>query len=69
MRNDDTVPRRLTDRSLVRVFTMGVTAPVFLTQPAAKLAPLHRDEILRRAWGSVGLHLTRSLSRVDGRRG
>ncbi len=69
MREDHPVPRRLPKRSLLRVFTMGASAPAFLVEPASDLRPLRNGETLQRAWASVGWHISHSLSRINERRG
>lgn len=68
------VPTTMAKRSLLRVFTMGLSAPAFLVAPASEMRVLRRGETIQHAWSNVGTHMARSLrnltseQRTDDRR-
>lgn len=69
LKEDQAVLRRLPNRSLLRIFTMGLSAPAFLVQPGMGFQLVRADELSDHAWSNVGSHLYRSLRRVRNDRG
>lgn len=66
---DHAVLRRLPNRSLLRIFTMGLSAPAFLVQPGMSFHVVRADELSAHAWGNVSSHLARSFRRMRNERG
>ncbi|WP_157080727.1 hypothetical protein [Methylobacterium variabile] len=60
------MPMQVAKRSLLRVFTMGLSAPAFLVAPAAEMRVLRRGETIHQAWSNVGTHMARSLGSLTG---
>lgn len=63
---EDAVPMPMAKRSLLRIFTMGLSAPAFLVAPASEMRVLRRGETIQHAWSNVGTHMARSLGSLTG---